>query len=407
MTEESTITENRCKSFPQVKILFISHEFCIGGSTASLVSLIQGLKNCKGMEVKVLIPYKRDKKANVSKLLESNGICYKEMLYRRNFKSLFESYLFKYRIYDLLNIFAVKRIQKYIQKEKFDVICSNTTAIDVGARAAQIAKIPHIYYVREMMEDGLGCEYRNKQRMKKLLEHSEYVIFISKATKGYYMDNFKLRNTTQFFDGFILQDYYIEKHDILKEEKISFVQVGTFSDGKGTLDTIKLLHQLKQNGISNWTMEFVGKGTEAYIQKMQCLIAKYHLESQIFIGDFCLDIKSKLSHKDILIMNSVAEGFGRVTVEGMLAGCLVIGRYLGGTTEIIMDRINGIAFEKEAEFLNAVQEINDNKDKYRKLAKDGQKYARENFDYINTAKNFIEVVRKCLKQKDMIDEVKK
>ncbi len=380
----------------RIKILFVSHEYSIGGSTLSLVSLIQGLRNYDETDIRVLLPYKRGEQRIAFKVFENYGICYKEIFYRKNFKSISEKYSLKYHIFDLLNYLAVKTIQKYIQKEKFDVVCSNSTGVDVGARAAKLAKIPHIYYVRETMEYDFSFEYRNKKRMKSLLEASKYIIFISKAVEEYYTTRFRLQNTIQFYNGFILQDYYIEEHDILKEEKVSFVQVGIFSDGKGTLNTIELLHRLNKNGISNWTMEFVGKGTESYIQKMRRLIAKYHLETQIFIGEFCMDMKSKLSHKDILIMNSVAEGFGRVTVEGMLAGCLVMGRYTGGTTEIIIDRINGIAFKKETEFLNAVQEINDDKDKFRKLAKDGQKYARGKFDCVNTAKNFIEVVKECL-----------
>ncbi len=391
----------------RIKILFVSHEFSIGGSTVSLVSLIEGLRNYDEIDIKVLLPYKRGEERQAFKVLEDKGIYYKEKCYRRNYKSISEKYTLKYHIFDCLNSLAVNSIQKYLQKEKFDIVCSNSTAVDVGARAAQLAKIPHIYYVRETMKNDFSCEYRNKKRMKKLLEHSNYIIFISKAVEDYYTANFKLRNKIQFYNGFILQDYYIEKHEILKGEKLSFVQVGGFLDGKGTLNTIELMYQLKQNGISNWTMEFVGRGSESYVQKMQRLITKYHLETQIFIGDFCMDMKSKLSHKDILIMNSVAEGFGRVTVEGMLAGCLVMGRYSGGTTEIIMDRINGIAFEKETEFLNAVQEINDDKDKFRKLAKDGQRYAKEKFSYVNTAKNFIAVVRECLKEKNNINEVKK
>jgi len=394
--EKLNVDEKKCRNSQQIKILFVSHEFSIGGSTVSLVSLIQGLRNYSGIEVKVLLPYKKGKEGKAARLFNDNGICYEEVWYRRNFKSISEKYYLKYRIFDLLNIFAVKRIQKYIQKGNFDIVCSNSTGVDVGARAAQLAGVPHIYYVREMMKAGLNCEYRNKKRMKKLLESAEYVIFISKATENYHMVEFRLKNTIQFYDGFILQDYYIDKHDILKKKKISFVQMGTFSDEKGTLNTIELLYQLNQNGISNWTMEFVGEGTEEYVRKMKRFIEKYHLELQITIGEFCLDIKNKLSQKDILIMNSKAEGFGRVTVEGMLAGCLVIGRYLGGTTEIIIDRINGIAFEKDEEFLREIQEIVANREIYRKLAKDGQKYAIEKFDCTNTAPKFVKVAKRVI-----------
>lgn len=379
-----------------IKILFVSHEFSIGGSTVSLISLIHGLKSYENIEVTVLLPYKKGKKEKVTKLLEKNGINYKKIWYRRNYKSITEKYLLKYYIFDLMNILAVKKTQKYIEQEKFDIICSNSTGVDVGARAAQIEKVPHIYYIRETMEDDFNCEYRNKKQMKNLLEVSKYIIFISKAVEAYYLAKFRLQNTIQFYDGFILQDYYIGDHDILKGDKISFVQVGSFSDAKGTINTIELMHQLNQNGICNWSMEFIGRGSEKYVQRMRNLIWKYHLESQIIIGDFCLDMKSKLSKKDILIMNSRAEAFGRVTVEGMLAGCLVIGRYSCGTTEIIIDRVNGLAFEKNEEFLNVVKQIISEKEFYRKLARAGQNYVMRKFDCANTAGEFVKVLKECL-----------
>lgn len=385
------------KKSKHIKLLFVSHEYGVNGSTVSLVSLIHGLRYNTGIDIKVLLPYKKGKEGKASQFLNTNGICYEELWYRKNFKSIFERYSIKYHIFDLLNMFSVRRIRKYIQKEKFDIVCSNSTGVDVGARAAHLAKIPHIYYVREFMKEDFNFEYRNEKRMKKLLEESEHVIFISKAIKDYYTANFKLKNTTQFFNGFILQDYYIEKHDILKEEKIAFVQVGTFSDGKGTLNTIEMLHRLKQSGINNWNMEFVGSGTKEYVQMMQKLIFEYHMESQIVIGKFCLNIKDNLYQKDILIMNSRAEGFGRVTVEGMLAGCLVMGRNLGGTSEIIIDQVNGIAFNTEEEFLDAMHQVITEKEKYRKIAENGQKYAMEKFDCVNAAKNFMGVVEECLK----------
>lgn len=379
------------------KILFVSHEYNIGGSTVSLVSIIHGLQVFDKIDVQVLLPLKMKKGGKASKLLESNGITYKEIWYRKNFKSISEKYSLEYHILDLLNVIAVRKIQKYIQKEKFDIVCSNSTGVDVGARAAKLANVPHIYYVREFMEADHNCAYRNKKRMKDLLETSEYIIFISKAIEAYYTANYNLQNTIQFFDGFILQNYYVEKHEILNKDRISFVQAGTFADGKGTLNTIEILHKLNQSGINNWIMEFTGNGKEEYIQKMQELIAKYQLESQIFIGTFCMDMKAKLSQKDILIMNSRAEGFGRVTVEGMLAGCLVIGRYSGGTTEIIQDQVNGLTFEKESEFVDAIRHVTTEREKYKRLAENGQKYAIEKFDCVNTAKNFMRVVDECLK----------
>ena len=376
------------------KVLFVSHEAGIGGSTVSLVSLIQGLNKIDKVNIKVIIPNSKEEKAE--RLLEENEIEYEKIKYRRNFKFIAEKYSLKFRIFDILNALSVFSLYHYIKKEKIDIVCSNSTGVDVGARAARMAKVPHIYYIREMMELGLSCEYRNKYRMRKLLEKSEYAIFISKAVEEYYKSKYCLQNTSQFYNGFVVEDYYIQGHDILADKEIRFIQVGEFSEGKGVFNTIEMLQHLNEAGIRNWRMEFVGKGSDDNIHQMQNLISQYHMESQITIGNFCLDMKEKLSEKDILIMNSRAEGFGRVTVEGMLAGCLVIGRNSGGTKEIIENQVNGILFENEKDFIDIMKQIENQRDAYKKLAKDGQKYALEEFDCMKTARNFMKVVEKCM-----------
>lgn len=387
-----------------IKILFVSHEYSVNGSTHSLLSMIDGIKAVynKSVEITVLIPWKWGKSATAGKLLQSNKIKYKQMLYRNDYKYVNRRTSIINYVHNIWNSMAVKRMRCYIKKNEFDIVCSNSSAVDVGARAALYTNTPHIYYVREFMEDDFGFEFRNKKRMKELLESSDNIIFISKAIEKKYKSLYKLKNTVQFFNGFILQDYYIEEHDILKEKVISFVQVGTFAEGKGTINTIELLINLKRSGTANWHMEFVGNGTKEYVKKMRELITKYKLESQITISEYCLDIKKKLSQKDILIMNSRAEGFGRVTVEGMLAGCLVVGRYSGGTAEIIIDEMNGMTFGTKEEFLDVMHRIAAERGKYRELAKKGQKYALDVFDCSNTAKNFMKVVEECLEQEKNI-----
>lgn len=387
--------ENNSKK--RIKILFVSHEYVIGGATVSMVSLLQGISKEKKHDVEIILPYKKGK---ALELLKKNDIECKEILYRNDYMNLNEKYNAKYYLFDFMNFFAVKQIQYYILKEKIDIVCSNSTGVDVGARAAKLAKVPHIYYIREFMEQDLQFKYRKKSKIKKLLENSEYVIFISKAVEEYYKSKYCLQNTSQFYNGFVVEDYYIQGHDILADKEIRFIQVGEFSEGKGVFNTIELLQHLNEAGIRNWRMEFVGKGPEDNIYQMQHLISQYHMESQITIGNFCIDMKEKLSEKDILIMNSRAEGFGRVTVEGMLAGCLVIGRNAGGTKEIIENQVNGILFDNEKNFIDIVKQIENQRNVYRQLAKDGQKYALEEFDCTKTARNFMKVVEKCMQQRN-------
>ena len=56
----------------KIRILFLSHEFSIGGSTVSLISLIQGLKEYDNLEVVVFLPY--GKNGTAKRILGKNNI---------------------------------------------------------------------------------------------------------------------------------------------------------------------------------------------------------------------------------------------------------------------------------------------------------------------------------------------
>lgn len=100
----------------KIKILFVSHEFSIGGSTVSLISLIQGLKNCSDIEIQVLIPQKKEGLAQ--KEFCKRKISFKTMLYRRNYKRISERYGLKFRIFDILNTFSSLELCKHIKRKK-------------------------------------------------------------------------------------------------------------------------------------------------------------------------------------------------------------------------------------------------------------------------------------------------
>ena len=61
------------------------------------------------------------------------------------------------------------------------------------------------------------------------------------------------------------------------------------------------------------------------------------------------DVKEHMQNATAFLMCSENEGLGRVTVESMFYGCLVIGKSSGGTKEIVKDGVTGYLFDDEAE----------------------------------------------------------
>lgn len=376
------------------KILFVSQEGGVNGSTTSLISLIKGIRQNQNVDIDITVatPWMPGKDQPAREAFDTEKIKHVEMLYRINYKSINKRNTLLEYMYDVWNFMAVGLMGCYIKRNKFDVICSNSVSVDVGARAAKLTKTRHVYYVREFMEEDHGLEFRNKRRMKKMLEFSDYIIFISKAIERKYMSQYMLKKTGQFYDDIEVKRYYVSNHDTFMKEKIFIVQVGVFSEGKGTLNSIQMMHMLHKAGIDMFHLEFVGDGDKYIEHRMREKIAKYELQNYITISPYEKDVITKLSNADILLMNSRCEGFGRVTVEGMLAGCLVLGRNNAGTAEIVRDKINGFMYRNEQDFVGLIEYIIFNRKKARMIAKCGQNWAVNEFSSGKCAQCFCQFV---------------
>lgn len=297
------------------------------------------------------------------------------------------------RTLDLINYCSLLPIVHLIREKQYDMICSNSISVDVGARAAEIAKIPHIYYFREFMEEDFGIEFRNQKKMKRLIETSEIGIFISKAVQEKYRKLYSLKNSVQFYDGFAIDKYYVQHHQILQGNDIKILYVGKFQDSKGTFNLLEMFHKLiRCYKEKKFTLELVGNGAPDYIQKMNFYIKEKHLCDMVTISNFVKDVKKVACQKDILVMNSYNEGFGRVTVEGMLAGCLVLGRFCGGTKEILVHKENGLCFDNDASFMDQMKWIIKNQQSACKIAEQGKEWAKNNFDNRLIAQKFLNVL---------------
>jgi glycosyltransferase involved in cell wall biosynthesis len=109
------------------------------------------------------------------------------------------------------------------------------------------------------------------------------------------------------------------------------------------------------------------------------------------------NIKSILRNTDIVAVCSEMEGFGRVTVESMLAGTIIIGADTGATKEIIRDGENGYLYKNHdvENFVNKLHQIVENQEGALFSAKQGQKSAIEEYSLEHDVEQLIEVYEKC------------
>lgn len=102
---------------------------------------------------------------------------------------------------------------------------------------------------------------------------------------------------------------------------ISFLFVGTLSNGKQPLYAIKLVEQLHKTG-RNVTLTLLGEGNERAM--LESYITENNLASFVFLkGNQNQEfVKNAYSENHFLILPSLSEGWPKVVAEAMFWGCL-------------------------------------------------------------------------------------
>ena len=195
----------------------------------------------------------------------------------------------------------------------------------------------------------------------------------------------KSDNTIVIHNGIDEKIFQACDRNIFQNKKLHFLCVGAIDLQKGQIELIKACHKLKADNINNWSLLIIGKGKTDYLES---LIKEYDLENQINILGYQSNVQYFMKVSDITFVPSHCEAFGRVTVEAMMAGCLVIATNSGGTPEIIKDKETGLLFKPQnpEDLFKTIKFAISNIELVKNIAKQGQKHALQNFNATQNAK---------------------
>lgn len=151
--------------------------------------------------------------------------------------------------------------------------------------------------------------------------------------------------------GIDLRPFYDNPSDgqLDTSQGLRIAYVGGLNAEKGVKTVISAVAQfMAMNRTVIPILTVAGGGHADYEASLRDLVRKHGIEEHVtFLGRVPKErIPKILSGNDILVVPSIwAEPFGRVVVEGMAAGLLVIGTATGGSGEILEDGVNGLVFE--------------------------------------------------------------
>ena len=383
-----------------MKILVVAHEsIFLGGANKALFAILEYWKKNIDIQFDVLVPKQEGEFVEKLKSLGINVIVYKYYKVfsekKNDGKNLIRhlNVLWKF-LYNSLKSISIAR---KIEKNKYDLVYSNTRMTSIGISIAKRLKIPHIMHIREF---GNKETIWGPSNIKRICKYSSKIIVITNALKDFLESQVKVDKFCVSYDGVNYFPYKRVKNGM--NGTINLLIAGRLAKAKGQDEAIKALSILKQNKINNIKLNIVGdlpgntKYEYKYKEYLEDLVNKYNLNDDVIFHGNRSDLNEFRKKMDIELMCSECETFGWVTVEGMRSGLIVIGSNVGGTLEIINDNENGFLYEQgnpqdlaeKIEFV--LKEKNENINKIRENA---YYFANKNFTVEKNAKEIYEILK--------------
>lgn len=133
----------------------------------------------------------------------------------------------------------------------------------------------------------------------------------------------------------------------------------------------------------------------AYKEHLYSLIRRLDLEDRVHLLGFRRDVPRLMRTLDVVVHTSTApEPFGRVVVEGMMAGRPVIASRSGGPAELIDDGLTGyLTRPGDASALRSrIRFVLSNPDEARRVAERGRRHAHRRY----SVDRLLESIRQCV-----------
>lgn len=303
---------------------------------------------------------------------------------------------FKYAVSKL----SSRKLIQYARQNKIDIIHENTSACYIGAFAAEHLKIPHIWHIREFMEEDFNASLWWKKNALRLIDRSDAVITVSDAISQKYEGQIRKNIIHRIYNGIDVEAFSCQKSEFRFDEHSNLLCVGRVCEGKGQADVIKALAILKEKYSYEPQLYIAGIYSEEYKNAIMQPAREADISENIHFLGQCNDMKELYSSMDILCMSSRKEAFGRVTVEAMLSELLVVGADSGGTAEIITEGKTGYLYEAgNAEQLALkLAYVFRNSKEAENAAICGKQHARAHYDAENNARQVYELYSKILQE---------
>lgn len=374
------------------------------GVSHSLIGMAKEIKKEGKYNPIIILP----ESGELEKKLNENDIeCYVINDYRKDMWSTGLDTLQSYhaiKIYTKLVLSPI-RVRNYMKEIKNILINKNIKLVHINmltcGLVGQVAikmGIPVVWHIREYLEEDIGAKILWPRKRLRIINQSKRLIAISEGVKSKFQ-KILTPPIDVIYNGIDFSPNEIMQHEILTNDVVKVAIFGRVSEKKGQFELAQAMEKLYDKKNLNYELLIYGGIQEFnYFEKIQEFVKLHGAENRIYYKGMTSHSIEVMKKIDILGICSNQEAFGRVTVEGQIAGCLVIGANSGGTKELINDGVTGYKYVTHNidNLSNVIWDAIQNREMSNKIATAGQSYAIEHFSARKNAEEIMNLYDELL-----------
>ena len=278
------------------------------------------------------------------------------------------------------NILAVFKLKKIMKNEKYDIIYTHTpTGAAITRLAYKFANVKsdliymcHGFHFFKKAPKHFWLLYYPVE--KYLMKYTKKLIVMNNEDYDFAKKHFK-NIEIQKVNGIGLNterlDKEISKSETekifkefnLKESDFIISYIAELSKRK---DQISLIKQLAKNNIRNTNIKILLIGDDSLNGRIEKLLKKYNLSSNVITTGFRKDINIFLSISDLVLSISKQEGLPLNVMEAIYMKKYIIATPCRGNVDLIKDNINGFIINDVSELWDKIINFKEHNVEYKR-----------------------------------------
>ena len=209
-----------------------------------------------------------------------------------------------------------------------------------GRYAGLLAKVPHLVHVEHNTRERYTAWRRAQTRW--LAKRTDRIVGCSEGVRQVLLAmGMPVERTIAIPNGVRLEPFAQAEAHPFAQRIPGIVMVARFSRQKDHATVLRALALLRERGLSP-PLLFAGGGKELHRKPLERLADELGIAAQAQFLGVVRDVPELLMTHQLAVLGTHYEGMPLALLEGMAAGCAVVGSAVPGVREVLQDGVDGL-----------------------------------------------------------------